>query len=1673
MKKYLLCLLVICSLFAKAQVYNNEWIDYNKTYFKFKVGKTGLYRITQADLVSAGSGLSSTPAEQFQLWRNGVQVPIYTTVASGVFASSDYIEFWGEMNDGKPDKALYRNPAYQLNDKWSLETDTATYFLTVNPAGNNLRLVPTANNVTGNALAAEPYFMHTVGTYFRNQINAGFAVNVDHQYLFSSSYDRGEGWTSTEIGAHAATFTNLFTYAAGPAGTFSIAVSGNSIETRSFIAKVNNDSITGGPVDYFNDAKTSGSVSASLLAGNSAAIEVSSLLAGRMVIHKYELTYPRLFNFGGASNFEFTLPANAAGNYLEINGFSFGSSVPVLYDLTNGKRYLAEVAGTVLKVALEASLSERKLVLVNESSSNINNIDGWSRRVFTNYTAASNQGNYLIISNSALFNGTSGNPVEDYRAYRSSAAGGSYNAKTYLIDELIDQFGFGIKQSPLAIRNFIRYARNAFAAKPRFVFLIGKGVEYHYQRYSEGDPNVQKLDMVPTWGYPGSDNLLSAEPGSSVPATPIGRLSVIFPQEISDYLDKIKETELAQSTLSPNLEDRGWMKNVIHLNGGGEVVLQNILDNAFNNYKARITDTLYGASVYTFTKQSVNAVEQANSNFKEKFENGASLITYFGHSSSGTLSYNIDEPQNYNNRGKYPSFIALGCNAGNFFNADIARFTKHDGLSEKYVLHPKGGMINFIASTHFGIVHYLNIWNERMYNNIATARYGNTIGEAMQQTAIDVFAYTTQDDFYSRANVEELELHGDPAVKVNTHAKPDYLVTDALVKLNPAYISVAERAFKVDAQFYNIGKAVSNKIVIEIKRQFPDQSTKVVYRDTIAGIKYSHAISINLPIDPLVDKGANKLFITVDADNSVDEFYESNNSISKEFLIFEDEARPVYPYNFAIVSQPTVKLQFSTANPFSELKQYKLEVDTTELFNSSFKISKTISSKGGLIELDPGMTLVDKRVYYWRVAIVQVSGEYKWNTASFTYLQNHDVGFGQSHLYQHFKSSIDKLILDSTNRVWKNKPSSNTNIIAFIGTFPYSHESQTSVSVNGNAYIRSGCQGNALIFHVFDAATNLPWSNPGGGLYGSGSNACGAGRQNNFEFPFYGSANRGTIMNFMENVVPNGAYVLIRSNTVSDWWGLPQEFAPTWAGDTTLFGSGRSLYHYFKNVGFTDIDSFYKVRQMGLVYKKGDPSFKPKWVFTSDDFDRNQLSFDISGLETVGYITSPEFGPVKSWKQLLWDGNFLESPTGDNPLIDVIGIKQDKSEQIIFNQIGLNQKAFDISTIDVKQYPYLKLRMLNTDTTLYTPFQLAYWRLTSVPVPEGALAPNIFFSMKDTLETGQPLDFKIAFKNATPWPFDSLKVKIVVTDQNNVTHDLGVARHRPLNGNDTLHIRQYIDTRKFGGSNSLYVEVNPDNDQPEVFHFNNFAYSKFFVNGDSLSPVIDVTFDNVHILNNDIVSSKPEILVKLKDESKWALLNDPASIKIKVRYPDGYLKSFANNSDTVKFAPAQSGLDNTASIIFKPYFTIDGTYELIVSGSDESDNNAGEIEFKVSFQVINKPMISNMLNYPNPFTTSTAFVFTLTGSQVPQNIKIQILTVTGKIVREITKDELGPLQIGRNITAFKWDGTDQYGYKLANGVYLYRVVTNLNGKSLDKYKSQTDNTDQYFNKGYGKMYLMR
>jgi hypothetical protein len=1682
-KNLLLVLLVILGMGVKAQ-YNNEWIDYNKTYFRLKVGSSGLYRISSTVLQQAGLG--STPLEHLQMIRNGVEVPVYTSKTSGTPGASDFVEFYGEMNDGKADTRLYRQASLHLDNTWSLLTDTAAYFLTINNSGSNLRLTDEVNNVAGNTLQADAFFTYTFIQSYREQINPGFAAVLLQAYVYSSSYDAGEGWSSRDIYPNAplTETQNLYPFTSGPAAVISVGASGNAFNQRNLRVTVNGTQVMNQALNFFAAATTQASFPISLLgrAGGEQIVISNTSATGtdRMVVSNYKIAYPRTFNFGGAKRFEFQLNPNPAGNYLEITNFNAGATPPILYDITNRRRYTGIVSGGLLRFALKPSFQPRRMVLLSAEASEIRNVNQLSIRNFINYALPANQGNYLMISHPKLFVGPGGNPVQNYRDYRASAQGGGYNAKIYDIEQIIDQFAFGIKNHPISVKNFISFARDRYTTKPRYVLLLGRGSLYNDFRMFESLPATSEIDLVPTFGWPGSDNLLASPNYDPVPDIPIGRLAAISGTEVDIYLQKVKEYEAVPVSAPNTIKDRAWMKNAVHAIGGSDPYLQSIIYGYMNINKGILEDTSYGGKVFSFSKNSALAVEQLTSDqLAGLFEEGLGLLTYFGHSSTNTLEFNIDDPEKYNNKGKYPLFIVNGCNAGNIFSYDTLR-TQGEAftLSERYVLTRDRGSIGFLASTHFGVVNYLNIYTNSFYRSYSTDQYGKTLGQVQNGALARMVQNTSLSDFYTRMHVEQINLHGDPAVKLYAADLPDFVIEDPLVRISPTPVSVADNNFDLEVKFMNIGRAVEDSFRVRVQRQLPSGALVDIYNARRKAVTNSDSLKFSVPINPLTDKGENKIIVTLDVDGRVNERSESNNTITKSFVIIEDELRPISPYNYAIVNKQNIGFYASAANPLAAARSYIMEIDTTELFNSTFKKSVTIQSPGGLLQFNvPSLTFADSTVYYWRTAPVPNPGaNIVWNTSSFVYLPNSTPGYNQSHYFQMRKNQYNKIELASDRSF---KYGSQEKLLSIkTGLFPTHSGDRLRVTIDDNVVERYGCRYSSIQIVVYDKVTLQPWPN--------GPQPNGLGKfdswppcihnTHTFEYPYADPLFRKRAIDFLESI-PAGNYISI-TNLGADF---NASFIGQWMGDTATLGRNVSLYHSLKRLGFADIDSFSRNLPFVFLTRKGSQDFPVYQKVGTSLIDYLELDVRVAVSDADGTIESPWFGPALSWNRMRWNGTDL-NPFSDKVSIQVYG-KDNLGNESLMGTIQPSQDT-SLSFINAKQFPYLKLKMNNKDTINGTPNQLRYWRLLGDLPPEGAVAPNLFFRAPDSVEVGQPYMLELPFKNISQSAFDSIAVQITVTDPSNVTRQVVVPKQKPLKEGDTLVLRYPLDTRSLVGSNTIFVNFNPNNAQPEQYLFNNFLYRSFVVKGDQYDPTLDVTFDGVHILNQDIVSSRPHVVIKLTDNNKYMLLDDTSLLKVRVKFPGNEIKEYRFDNDTLRFTPAVNTggtKDNTATLDFTPLFKEDGFYELIVTGSDKSGNSSGLIEYKVVFSVVNKSMISNLLNYPNPFTTSTAFVFTLTGNELPQNMRIQILTITGKIVKEITKEELGPIHIGRNITEYKWDGTDQYGQKLANGVYLYRVITNLNGKSIEKLnlngingdRYNDSSTDKYFKSGYGKMYLMR
>ncbi|MFN9710005.1 MAG: C25 family cysteine peptidase, partial [Bacteroidota bacterium] len=1277
-----------------------------------------------------------------------------------------------------------------------------------------------------------------------------------------------------------------------------------------------------------------------------------------------------------------------------------------------------------------------------------------------------------------------------YAQYRSSAVGGGYKVITADINQLIDQFGWGIKNNPLSIKNFLRFARTNFPDKEQYCLIIGKAVSPQSIRNRvnsnnnvstniEARPDITFLNLVPTYGGPfSSDVLLASDEGSVVPKTHIGRLNVVRAREVKDYLDKIKLYDSWQNNRSCSIDDEIWKKDIIHVGGANDFLGEQIMY-YLDRYKETAEDTLLGAEVYTLQKSSLSNVQViAGERITNYFNNGFSLLTYFGHSSASTLEFNLDNPENYQYSGKFPVFLVNGCSAGNMFILDSIRLRDNYGISEKYVIAtPLRGGIAFVASTGLGIVNYLHLYSEEFYNQLTKVSYGQTLGKILSNVVDTLISRYTFNDFFVRIHTEQITLHGDPAVIMYHYEKPDYAIDNKSILVNPEFVSIEEKSYSLKIKVHNIGRTTRDSLLIRIKKILPNGKIDTIIDRKFNYLLNSDSVIIDFPLNLQIkdeNKGSNKFIVTLDPDNEIEEMCESNNEVTKEFFVYEDEIKPVYPYNYTIINKSNVKFYASTSNTAEKTREYFFQIDTTQGYNSSLFLEQKITQIGGLITFAPaGLNLKNNTVYYWRVGFKNDnSGEIKWNQHSFIYRENNPPGFNQSHYYQFKNNTYSSLELDPISRAFSF---GKTNRVLKIktGLFPYYDFTKNNVYLDLEFVEFWRCDNNVFSIYVFEPKSLIPWEN--GREQNSGKYASIAPCEpvkRTFEYYMNNSVSRDNARKFLENEVPDSAIVLIINQGAGkgSFVAPNTSFIQQWMNDTITYGSGNSIYHTFIKNGLTQIDSFTRNIPFAFLYRKGDPQFVRQFVgeFESDYID---VAVDVPAQFINGQLESPWMGPMKSWDKFFWDGDYKDGKTDkDTTYFQLVGRRADGSEQVFTDLF--ESKETPITFIDANEFPYLKMKMVTEDSVKLTPFQLDYWRLTGEYLPEGALAPNIKFVFNDTLEAGMDFEFAIAFKNISESAFDSLKLKLVITNANNKDTIIPMPKTKPLVSGDTILVTYKIPSDNFIGLNKILLFVNPDNDQPEQTLFNNIISKTFFVKTDDTKGWLDVTFDGVHILNKDIVSSRPQIAIKIKDESRFVPILKQDSIIIRITFPDKSVRNYVIGSDSVRITNSDlsTGI-NELLIQLIPTLDLDGEYELSI----EPDQNLKQIftKYTIGFTVYNKPMISNLFNYPNPFTSSTAFVFTLTGSEIPQNLRIQIMTISGKVVREITKNELGTLRIGRNITDYKWDGTDQFGNKLANGVYLYRVITNLNGKKLDKYSDPNNNTDKFFTNGYGKMYLMR
>lgn len=1686
MKKYILILFLFLFANVFAQ-YGNEWIDYSKPYFKIPVSSEGIYRISNS--VLNGAGLNFINDNNFQIFRNGQQIPMYIDKTG---STVNFIEFYAYPNDGVPDSAVFKDNNWQMHDRYSLFSDEANYFFTFNDVGGNLRLNEIANNLTS-LPPKENYFYHTSSNIYRSSFSFGETFYAGNDPLYSSLFGKGEGFYGSgaqQINNSATTKTFVLNTpykhsSSSLTANLKTVVVGWTRDQHHFKIKIGTNILNEHIFNHFDLIKSEDVVANSLVGTTTPIIlEAVPTSSGtnRNTLALLEIEYPREFNFGNNSFFKFSIKGNSSVQYLEITNLDNQSTKPILYDITNGYRIksIDAISATTFRYALPASIGKRELIIRADNSSNYNLVSSLTEFYFKDYTSSLNQGDYIILSHQNLISSAE---LQAYKYYRQSLNGGAFDVKIVDIEELYNQFAYGIDHHPMAVRNFAKYAKDNWTTIPKYIFIIGKGREYQSYRNNAG---VRADCLIPTFGQPGSDNLLLADNFSDIPNIPIGRLPVRTADKIDIYLQKLMQYETEQNNFGDPFQtvaNKDFMKQIIHFGGGSDAYQQATFQGYLDNYKSMAEDTLWGANVYGVFKTNSNPLQTIQTNIlREKIDNGASLITFFGHSYAGGFDLSFDEPENYTNVGKYPIFLANGCNAGAIHGGN--------SISERFVFADQKAAIAYLSTTSLSLDASLNTFSYYFYKNLSTIEYTKSIGNIIQKT-VENMELCCASNPKIMMTAHEMTLNGDPAIKFNQYNVPDYDIEMQNVFFTPNAISTSIDSFEINLDIYNLGKAIDTTINVEIIRFLPDGSQTIVskiikapyYRDTVS-LKFS-VLENNQGL------GLNKFNIYVDnTDIVVNEISETNNYLLNEIELFigSDDIYPIFPYEFCIVPKQNVTLKASTGNAFALAKNYIFQIDTSELFLNPLA-ETTIHQSGGVVNWTPNIIMQDSTVYYWRVA---AEANLNWQYSSFIYLKDEYPGWNQSHYYQWKKDYYNNIILD-TDREFKYVDDVK-DVFVKTGKYPNIPYQEIKWVLNGghqHSWSMNICGGSGgygykrgLSIALIDNLTGLAVEN-----YNTGDNFgpygnihCNSNPDYRYiaNFQTWGNTpvNHPTpgipwsqvIVDYL-NQVPNNFYVLIYS-----------------VNDPNYASWNSTLVNYLNALGFSVNNT--TTGPAIFMYQKNNLSFTPVENIANSFSDIISENISISGIWNKGTIKSTTIGPAQEWGSFHWKYHSKENPTSDNQKVEVYGLDNAGNGTLLTT---INALDTTLSFVDANDYPYLRLRLLAEDIVDRTPTQLDYWRVLFHKAPEGAMNPNLYFETNlDTLKQGDDYIMKIAFENVTPWHFDSLWVKNASNFADN-SFEQNYFHYDSLRAFDTLHLKYNKNTMnsKFMGTNSITLEANPKdyNHQLEQFHFNNFAILNFDVQGDKENPLLDVTFDGIHILDGDIVSAKPTINIQLKDENKFLALDDTTVLDIYIRYlEDGKMYRLNYSDEKVEFYPANGNdleKNNKALVVINEEFPKDGIYQLIIKAKDKSGNNSSGTEdrlidftyydYKISFEIINKTTITNVLNYPNPFTTQTQFVFTLTGSEIPDQFSIKIFNIKGTLVKHITKEELGNLHIGINRTQYTWNGTDQFGEELANGVYLYKVYTsNFNeGEYQEIEHREIQQVDKFFKKGFGKMVFIR
>lgn len=236
------------------------------------------------------------------------------------------------------------------------------------------------------------------------------------------------------------------------------------------------------------------------------------------------------------------------------------------------------------------------------------------------------------------------------------------------------------------------------------------------------------------------------------------------------------------------------------------------------------------------------------------------------------------------------------------------------------------------------------------------------------------------------------------------------------------------------------------------------------------------------------------------------------------------------------------------------------------------------------------------------------------------------------------------------------------------------------------------------------------------------------------------------------------------------------------------------------------------------------------------------------------------------------------------------------------------------------------------------------------------------------------------------------------------------------------------------GRISMYAHDGNSQDAAGVFDELVIGGSSTTVIADDEGPVAELFMNDENFVFGGTTDANPIFLAKLSDDLGINVSGTSIGHDIEAVLDGDDSNSFILND----FYEANVN-DFTSGVVRFPLYDLEpGKHTIELKAWDVSNNST---ESLLEFVVVdgNDTKLKHVLNYPNPFTTNTNFQFehTLVGSDL--DIFIDIYTVSGKLVKTIYDRQYAS---GYRVGGISWAALDDFGSRLARGVYFYKIRVN-------------------------------